>query len=75
MPTNIKENGFETLIVNYLIRENRYELGENAEYNIEYALDTGRLWRFLQSTQERKLNELNLLSDKIEQKKFLIGSL
>ena len=72
MPTNIKENGFETLIVNYLIRENRYELGENAEYNIEYALDTGRLWRFLQSTQERKLNELNLLSDKIEQKKFLI---
>ena len=38
MPSNTKENGFETLIVNWLVNENGYEQGTNADYNQEYAI-------------------------------------
>ena len=33
MPSNTKENGFETLIVDYLINNNGYEQGGTSEYN------------------------------------------
>ena len=33
MATNMKENGFETLIVRYLVDNNQYEEGLNSEYN------------------------------------------
>ena len=39
MPSNTKENGFETLIVNWLVNENGYEQGTNADYNQEYAIE------------------------------------
>ena len=45
--TNIKECGFETLIVNWLVEQNGYEEGTNADYNKEYAIDENRLFRFL----------------------------
>lgn len=37
--TNIKENGFETLIVDWLTAHNGYEQGNTAEYNKDYAVD------------------------------------
>ena len=49
--TNIKENGFETLIVQSLVSDAGYEEGVTTEYNKDYAIDEGRLFRFLQSTQ------------------------
>jgi hypothetical protein len=33
MPTNTKESGLETLIVNWLVEHNGYEQGVNADYN------------------------------------------
>ena len=36
MPTNIKENGFETLIVDWLRDRTGYEEGTNADYDREY---------------------------------------
>lgn len=39
MPTNIRENGFETLICDHLVNNNGFELGNTAEYNKEYAID------------------------------------
>ena len=39
MPTNIKENGFETLIVEYLVSQNGYEEDSNEDYNKTYAID------------------------------------
>ena len=33
MATNMKENGFETLIVRYLVDNNHYEEGLNSEHN------------------------------------------
>lgn len=42
MPSNIKENGFETLIVESLVNDNGYEQGSNADYNKDYAIDETR---------------------------------
>ncbi len=39
MATNMKENGFETMIVKYLVENNHYEEGGNSDYNKIYAID------------------------------------
>lgn len=46
MATNMKENGFETMIVKYLVENNHYEEGGNSDYNKIYAIDEVRLFRF-----------------------------
>ena len=73
MPTNIKENGFETLIVEYLVSQNGYEEGSNEDYNKTYAIDETRLFRFLNETQKQKMDELRILESEIEKKKFLFN--
>lgn len=45
--TNTKESGLEALIVKWLVEQNGYEEGTNADYNKEYAIDETRLFRFL----------------------------
>ena len=71
MTTNTKENGFETLIVDYLINQNHYELGTNSDYNKEFAIDESRLFRFLQTTQSDKLEFLHILDSDLQKSKFL----
>ena len=71
MPTNVRENGFETLIVNALVDDNGYEQGNTTEYNKDYAVDEGRLFRFLQETQADALKELGILDSPLEKEKFL----
>ena len=66
--TNTKENGLESLIVKWLIEQNGYEEGINADYNKEYAVDEIRLFRFLQDTQPKEMDKrqfLNRLSGEI----------
>ena len=46
MPTNTKESGLETLIVDWLVDHNSYEQDKNADYNSDYAIDETRLFRF-----------------------------
>lgn len=70
MPSNIKENGFETLIVESLVNENYYEQGNNADYNKEYAIDETRLFRFLADTQKTALEELHILDSTLEKDRF-----
>lgn len=60
MPTNTKEEGFETLIVKHLVEANGYEEGSNTDYNRDYAVDEDRLIRFLQETQPEKVDMLGL---------------
>ena len=60
--TNTKENGFESLIVDFLVNEHKYEQGiskeykkdakpeETGDYNFDYAIDEKRLFRFLVDT-------------------------
>lgn len=66
MPTNTKEAGLETLIVDWLVNHNSYEQGTNADYNRDYAIDETRLFRFLQSTQGDAMDKLGVF--KSEQK-------
>ena len=70
MPSNIKENGFETLIVDSLVNENHYEQGNNADYNKGYAIDETRLFRFLADTQKTALEELHILDSTLEKDRF-----
>lgn len=71
MTTNTKENGFETLIVDYLVTQNQYELGNNTDYNKEFAIDETRLFRFLQETQAEKIEALHILDSELQRSKFL----
>ena len=49
--SNTKEDGLESIIVNWLVNQNDYEQGTNIDYNRDYAIDETRLFRFLQDTQ------------------------
>ncbi len=71
MHTNTKENGFETLIVNWLVQQNHYEQGINADFNQDYAIDEVRLFRFLNDTQAEVMKELHIQDNAAEKKKFL----
>lgn len=71
MPSNTKENGFETLIVKWLVNENGYEQGTNEDYNKDYAIDETRLFRYLEATQAQEMAELRILDTPAEKKKFL----
>lgn len=71
MPTNTKEVGLESLIVDYLVKNNGYEQGQNSDYNKEYAIDETRLFRFLQETQPEKLEALGVFNSNINRIKFL----
>lgn len=70
MAVNVKENGFETLIVNWLTQQNGYEQGTNDDYNREFAVDETRLFRFLQNTQPQAVKELHILDSPLEKQKF-----
>ena len=70
MPSNTKENGFETLIVDTLVNSNGYEQGVTTEYNKQYAIDEDRLFRFLLSTQKKAMDELHILDSDLEKDRF-----
>lgn len=69
--TNTQENGFEALIVNWLVEHNGYEQGDNADYNREYAVDETRLFRFLQDTQPEAMEKLGVFKADIKKRRFL----
>lgn len=69
--TNTKENGLEALIVKWLVEQNGYEQGANADYNREYAIDETRLFRFLQDTQPDAMDKLGVFKAEIKKKQFL----
>lgn len=71
MPTNIKEQGLETLIINYLVELNGYEQGTNDDYNKDYAIDETRLIRFLEITQPEQLEMLGLRNSHQKYTQFL----
>jgi len=71
MPTNTRESGLETLIVNHLAEQNGYEQGASADYNREYAVDESRLFRFLEGTQPEQMAKLGIRSNDIKRIQFL----
>ena len=69
--TNTKENGLESLIVKWLVEQNGYEQGTNADYNRDYAIDETRLFRFLNETQTDAMNKLGVFKSDMKKKQFL----
>lgn len=69
--TNTKESGFEALIVKWLVEQNGYEQGTNADYNRDYAIDEARLLRFLKDTQPDALDKLGVFKSDIKKNQFL----
>lgn len=69
--TNTKESGLESLIVKWLVEQNGYEQGTNADYNRDYAIDETRLFRFLQDTQPDALDKLGVFKTDMKKKQFL----
>ena len=69
--TNTKENGLESLIVKWLVEQNGYEQGANADYNKEYAIDEMRLFRFLQDTQPAQMEKLGVFHSDQKKRQFL----
>ena len=73
MATDISEAGLEKIISDYLVEVNGYELGKAAEFSKEYALDEGRVLRFLQATQPEKVKAAHILDSEYEQNKFFVS--
>lgn len=69
--TNTRENGLEALIVKWLVEQNHYQQGTNADYNREYAVDETRLFGFLQDTQPEQMEKLGVFKSDIKKKQFL----
>lgn len=69
--TNTKESGLESLIVKWLVEQNGYEEGTNADYNKEYAVDETRLFRFLGDTQPREMDKLGVFKSDAKKRQFL----
>lgn len=71
MPTDTKEKGLESLIVDYLKTHNGYEQGFNEDYNKEYAIDETRLLRFLETTQPEQVEMLGIRKNPQKYLEFL----
>lgn len=71
MPTNIKEIGLETLIINYLCENNGFGQGTNEDYNKDYSVDEKRLFRFLETTQPEQFEQLGLTKSHQKYVQFL----
>lgn len=71
MPTNTKEQGLETLIINWLCQHNGYEQGTNADYNKDYAVDETRLFRFIETTQPTQMEQLGIKGSEQKRIQFL----
>lgn len=71
MFTNTQENGIEALIVKWLVEDNGYEEGSNADYNKEYAIDETRLFRFLADTQPDAMDKLGVFRSEQKKRQFL----
>jgi type I restriction enzyme R subunit len=71
MPTNTRESGLESLIVKWLVEQNGFEEGLNADYNREHAVDEARLFRFLEETQPEQAAILGIGSSEKKRMDFL----
>lgn len=69
--TNTRESGLESLIVDWLVNQNGYEKGSNADYNREYAINETRLFRFLSATQPDEMEKLGVFKSDLKKAQFL----
>ena len=75
MPTtDVTEKGLEVIITDWLVEQNGYERGAmygTGEYDKDFAIDTVRLFRFLEETQGTELAKLRFDEQPNERRAFL----
>lgn len=69
--TDTSEKGLETIIVDSLIGEAGYEAGNPPDYDREHAIDTAKLFAFLQATQPLECEKLGLNENGSQRTQFL----
>ena len=71
MPTDTSEKGLESLIVESLVSEAKYEPGQSKDYDRDYAVDLAKLLAFLRATQPTLLSQLGLEEEGPKRQQFL----
>ena len=71
MPTDTSEKGLESLIVDSLVSEAKYEPGQSKDYDRDYAVDLAKLLAFLRATQPKLLPQLGLDEEGAKRQQFL----
>ena len=71
MPTDTSEKGLEALIVKSLVEEAGYLPGLPGDYDRDHAVDLSHLLAFLQATQPKVVESLNLGNDGPSRQQFL----
>ena len=66
----LDERALEDLIVAHLTHQQGYELGTPAQYNMQLALDTERVERFLRATQPQLVEQSGIFRNEVEKNKF-----
>ncbi len=71
MPTDTSEKGLEALIVKSLIEEAGYLPGAPGDYDRDHAVDVAHLLAFLNATQPKTIESINLENDGPSRQQFL----
>lgn len=71
MPTDTTEQGLETLIVESLVSEAGYELGDPKDYDRDHAVDLAKLSGFLERTQPKAVEQLSFGTEGPKRLQFL----
>ncbi len=58
MVSQTNERALENCIETSLIQGSRYEKGNPADFDREFAIDREKFWRFLETTQPKELDKL-----------------
>ncbi len=58
MVSQTNEQALENCIETSLIDNSRYEKGNPADFDREFAIDSEKFWRFLETTQPAELEKL-----------------
>ena len=69
--TDTSEKGLESLIVDSLVNDSGYTLGNPNDYDQEYAVDYIQLVEFLRNTQKKTLYQLGIEGDDYKRNDFL----
>ncbi len=72
MTSDISEKNLESIIVACLRDVHAYEEGVSEDYNKYYALDTGRVKRFILTTQKKKAENTACFASEVSERKFFI---
>jgi type I restriction enzyme R subunit len=59
MVSQTNEQALEDCIERSLVEGSRYEKGNSADFDREFALDREKFWRFLETTQPEELEKLS----------------